>query len=137
MTLTATAVTQGLRALCSKMRWSKIMLWLLWSLMLTSCVPGTVRTQAIPPEVLALTAPLKATDESLLAHCPQELPEATDPSIAGLGRNHIEGAAIYHDCSARQSRLSDAVRERERIELERIERARQAIKHNTEPRDRK
>lgn len=137
MTSTAIAVTQVLRAHCWKTRLSKTMLWLLWSLTLTSCVPGTVRTQAIPPEVLALTAPLPATDESLLAHCPQTLPEAIDPSIAGLGRNHIESAAIYHDCRARHSRLSDAVRERERIESERIERARQAIKHNTEPRDRK
>lgn len=137
MTLTATAVMQALQALCSKMRLSKTMLWLLWSLTLTSCVPGTVRTQATPPEVLALTAPLPATDESLLAQCPETLPEAIDPSIAGLGRNHIESAAIYHDCRARHSRLGDAVRERERIEAERIERARKAIQHQAELQDRK
>lgn len=92
-----------------------------------------MRTPEIPAALLALTAPLPPVGEDLAADCPQTLPPALDPSIAGLSRNHLQSAAIYHDCRAGKHRLAEAVRERERLELERIERARQALDARGKP----
>lgn len=92
---------------------------------------------AIPPELLALTVPVPEVGEDLLAACPDGLPPAIDPSIAGLARNHLESAAIYHDCRSGKRHLADAVRERQRIELERIERARKAVEAQMDNRGRK
>lgn len=81
----------------------------------------------IPPALLALVNPLPPIGEDLTAPCPAQLPPAIDPSLAGLGRNHLQAAAIYHDCKDGKARLASAARDRERLELERIERARQAL----------
>lgn len=73
-----------------------------------------------------LVTPVPRLGPDQTAPCP-DLPEATDPTLAGLGRNHLQVAALYHDCKARQQRLAAAARERERIEAERIRRAREAL----------
>lgn len=113
------------------MRWRMpsraILLVLLPVLMLTSCALGTRRTAEIPPALLALVTPVQPVGADLAAPCPQHLPAATDASLAGLGRNHLAVAALYHDCKDGKQRLADAARERERLELQRIERARQAL----------
>ena len=77
--------------------------------------------------MLALINPLPPIDPGLTAPCPAQLPPAMDASLPGLGANHLQGAAIYHDCKDGKRRLANAVRERERLELERIERARKAL----------
>lgn len=110
-----------------------ILTCLLCALTLSSCARGTRPTVVpIPPELLALTAPVPPVTPDLTAPCPAELPPALDPSLLGLGRNHLQAAAIYHDCKARQRRLAAAARERERIEIERIERARRALERRSE-----
>ena len=116
----------------SKRRWRAIAVSLLCLSTLTSCTHGTVRTPEIPQALLALTAPLPEIGEDLLAPCPDRLPPAVDASIAGLARNHLESAAIYHDCKSGKGRLAESYRERQRIELERIERARRAIEARTD-----
>lgn len=123
----ATAAPPRSPARSSRPRWLAIAASLLLLSMLTSCRHGTLRTPEIPQELLALTAPLPEIGQDLLAPCPDSLPPATDASIAGLARNHLESAAIYHDCRSGKRRLAESVRERQRIELERIERARRAI----------
>ncbi|MFX6099346.1 hypothetical protein ABTF38_14050, partial [Acinetobacter baumannii] len=81
----------------------------------------------IPAALLALVTPLPPIGEDLKAPCPATLPPAVDPSLAGLMRNHLQAAALYHDCRDRQRRLAAAASEREARELERIERARKAL----------
>jgi len=101
-------------------------------LALTSCAHGTRATAEIPPPLLALVSPVPPLPPELTAPCPQTLPPAVDSRIGGLGRNHLQSAAIYHDCRAAQASLAAAARERERIELQRIERARQALEQLAE-----
>lgn len=135
MTSNATVVPQGRPAHCSSRRWSAILPWLAVVPMLTSCAHGTKPTPAIPPELLALTVPLPPIGADLTAPCPAQLPPALDDSLAGLGRNHLASAALYHDCKDGKRRLADAVRERERIERERIERARRTLEDRGSDRD--
>lgn len=112
-------------------RWSAplplILLLLTAALLLTSCAPGTRATAEIPAELLALVNPVQAVAPDLTVPCRQALPPAVDTSLPGLGRNHLQAAAIYHDCKDAKARLAAAARERERIELQRIERARRAL----------
>lgn len=117
----------------SKPRWPAIAASLLLLSTLTSCRHGTVRTPEIPQELLALAVPIEEIGEDLLAPCPDSLPPAIDATLAGLTRNHLEGAAIYHDCRSGKGRLAESVRERQRIERERIERARKAIEDRGRP----
>jgi len=130
MTLNAIAVPRPQRARSSSRRSLAILLPLLLAPLLSSCRHGTPRTAEIPPALLALVTPLPPIGEDLTAPCPQHLPPAVDPSLAGLGRNHLQAAAIYHDCRAGRARLASAARDRERMEVERIERARQALEKN-------
>lgn len=109
-----------------------ILLALLVLLALTSCARGTRPTAAIPAELLALVNPIERIGEDLTAPCPRELPPAVDASLAGLGRNHNQTAQIYHDCKDSKARLADAARDRERMELERIERARRALERKSD-----
>jgi hypothetical protein len=95
-------------------------------LVLTSCGRGTRPTPVIPPDLLALVNPIQQVGSDLTAPCPP-IPPAIDSSLAGLGRNHLQAMALHHECAARHARLADAARERERIEAERIERARRAL----------
>lgn len=98
------------------------------ALALTSCARGTRPTpEAIPPELLQLVVPLPPVAPDLTVPCPPVLPPAIDSSLAGLGQNHLATAALYHDCKDGKRRLVDAVRDRERLELQRIERARRAL----------
>ena len=129
----ATAALRPQPAACWKPRWPAIASCLLLSLILSSCTHGTLRTPEIPAAVLALAAPLPPIGEDLKADCPPVLPPVIDPSIAGLGRNHLQSAAMYHDCRASKHRLAEAVRERERLEQERIERARLALDERGKP----
>ncbi|RPE81832.1 hypothetical protein [Vulcaniibacterium tengchongense] len=94
---------------------------------LSSCARGTRPTPAIPPELLALVNPIPPIGADLTSPCPAELPPVVDRSLLGLARNHLASAALYHDCKDSKARLAAAARERERIEAERIERARQAL----------
>lgn len=103
-------------------------LLLLAVLALTSCAHGTRPTAAIPAALLALVNPVPPVGPDLALPCPAALPPAVDPSLGGLGRNHLRATQIYHDCRDRHARLADAARERERIEAARIERARQALR---------
>lgn len=127
MTSNATAVPQRQPVRSLNARSLAIVLPLLLVPLLSSCRHGMPRTAEIPPALLVLVNPLPPIGADLTAACPAELPPAIDPSLAGLGRNHLQAAAIYHDCKDRNARLASAARERERLELERIERARQAL----------
>lgn len=127
MTSNATARPLLPPAGCSNRRSLAIPLALLLALTLTSCAHGTRRTAEIPAELLALVNPIQPVGEDLTAPCPAELPPAIDSSLAGLGRNHLAVTGIYHDCKDGKSRLAAAARDRERIELERIDRARNAL----------
>lgn len=135
MTWNATVVPQARRAICWSGRWLAILLCLLAAPTLSSCAHGTRPTPDIPPELLALVIPLPPLGEDLTAPCPQQLPPAVDPSLPGLGRNHLDSAALYHDCKDGKRRLADAARARERAELERIERARRALDRMGSDRD--
>lgn len=116
--------------------WSKplraTLLALLFALTMTSCAHGTHPTASVPAELLALLNPVPPLGPDLTAPCPTELPPAIDPTLAGLGRNHLQVVAIYFDCESGKARLAAAARERERIEAERIERARQALERVNE-----
>lgn len=127
MTFNATALPRPPRASSSNVRSLAILLPLAAALLLSSCRHGTPRTAELPRELLALVSPLPPIGEDLTAPCPAHLPPAIDPSLAGLGRNHLAAAAIYHDCKDGKARLASAARERERLEMERIERARRAL----------
>lgn len=98
-------------------------------LALTSCGHGIRPTPAepIPAALLALTSPLPNVEVALTQPCPAQLPPAPDDALPGLIRNHRESASLYHDCKQRHARLAAAARARERLEAERIERARAAM----------
>lgn len=70
---------------------------LLGALLLASLTACSSR--GTPPTV-ALTRP----DEACLQEA-EPLPELTDPSLAGMVRNHVEVADLYHQLSARHSCL--------------------------------
>ncbi|MES7047943.1 hypothetical protein U6S72_12235 [Cutibacterium acnes] len=127
MTSNVTATPPPRRPHCSKARWRAIPIWLACACLMTSCAHGTRPTPEIPAALLALVTPLPPIGEDLKAPCPATLPPAVDPSLAGLMRNHLQAAALYHDCRDRQRRLAAAASEREARELERIERARKAL----------
>lgn len=125
MTLPAT----GARRMPPRRSWktrSLAILLLACALALTSCGRGTRPTPAIPPDLLALVNPIQPVGSDLTAPCPP-IPPAIDSSLAGLGRNHQQAMAIHHNCADQLGRLAAAARERERIEAERIERARRAL----------
>ena len=110
-------------------RWLPALTCLICALALTSCARGTRPTpvEPLPAELLALLAPLVRLDPTLTRPCPAALPQAEDDRAATLIRNHQDSAAIYHACKDRQGALAEAVRERERLEAERIDRARRAL----------
>ena len=68
---------------------------------------------------------------------PASLPAAADDSLPTLARNHAETAAIYHDVRDAHAGLIAQARERERLEAERIERARRAVEARDANRGRK
>lgn len=109
--------------------WLRALTWLMCALALTSCAAGIKRTPVptpIPAPLLALLTPIPPVDQSLTGLC-QDLPPAEDDRATALIENHVEVAARYHACASRQAGLSRASRERERLEAERIERARAAL----------
>lgn len=127
MISTATVRRLPQRPRCWKTHWRAIPIWLACVCLMTSCAHGMRPTPDIPAPLLALLTPLPPIGEDLKAACPDALPPAIDPSLAGLMRNHQQTAALYHDCKDRQRRLAGATREREARELQRIERARKAL----------
>ena len=107
-------------------------LTLLTCMSVAACsTPGTRRIEErpgdLPPEVLELLNPLPAFDPNLMQPGPERLPDATGDDVPSLVRNHVESAAIYHDGRRAHVGLIGQARERERLEAERLERARQAI----------
>lgn len=128
MTTNATASTpSGSRPACSA-PWLAILLVTTSLCLTSSCVRGTRPTAVIPQEVLALVTPLPPIGADLKAPCPDRLPEAPRGSnLEQLGSNHIASAHLYHDCKDKQHRLATAAADRERLERERIERARRAL----------
>lgn len=113
----------------SRSCWLPALIWTICALALTSCATGTHRTPAepLPAALLALLSPVPAVEQALTSPCPPELPAAPDDRVPTLLRNHDESAAIYHACKDGKASLAAAARERERIEAERIERARAAM----------
>lgn len=110
-------------------RWRRAPIWMVCVLATTSCAAGIKRIPAPPPipaPLLVLLTPIPPLDQRLTETC-AELPMAPDDRATTLIENHVEIAARYHDCSARQAGLSRAGRERERLEAERIARARAAL----------
>lgn len=109
--------------------WLHALIWTLCALALSSCAHGTRPTPGspIPRELLVLMEPIPSTPDRLVQPCPAVLPAATDDAVPALLRNHRLGAGLYHACRERHAGLSEAVRTRERIEAERIERARAAM----------
>lgn len=84
-------------------------------------------TPSLPPALLELLNPLKGVDPANLVPCPPELPAAKGDDVDLLIRNHVDSAGVYHDCRIKQSGLARDAVERERLESERIERARKAM----------
>ena len=127
MTSNTTARQRPRRASCWSTPLLAILLLAIAMPTLTSCAHGTPPTAAIPPELLTLLNPVQPVNADLTAPCPEQLPAAVDSSLPGLGRNHLVAAATYHDCKDSKARLAAAARDRERIESERIERARKVV----------
>lgn len=81
----------------------------------------------LPEALLELLNPLPRFSPASLQPCPENLPEARSDDVQTLTRNHNDGAAIYHDCKERQHGLALEAQERDRLDAERIERARKAM----------
>lgn len=109
-------------------RWLSALTLMMCALALTACAHGTRPAPApIPPELLRLLQPLQSIDQVHLRPCPTPAP-ATDDRVTTLLRHHVEvGAPLATACRERHRGLVEAVRERERIEKERVERANRAI----------
>lgn len=84
-------------------------------------------TPSLPPALLELLNPLPRFDPANLVPCPESLPEAGRDDVDTLTRNHVESAGIYHDCRIKQGGLAKEAAERDRLDAERIERARKAL----------
>ena len=84
-------------------------------------------TPALPEALLELLNPLPSFDPANLVPCPESLPEARGDDVHTLTANHVEGASVYHDCKLKQRGLSRTATERQKLEAERIERARKAM----------
>ena len=112
---------------------SRFALTLLLCVLAVSCKGfGTRRTAVeplprLPEALLELLNPQPRFDPAGLQPCPPNLPEARSDDVPTLIRNHVEVAGIYHDCRLKHEGLGNAARERERLDAERIERARKAM----------
>lgn len=93
-------------------RWTRYapsaLIWALALWGLTSCVTGT--KPALGPAPPSPPPSLRATQASAVEPCPT-LPQASEAAPIKILAAHDKEAALYYDCSSKQSRLVQAIDE--------------------------
>lgn len=121
---------------CFMVRWARgsiaisrlglICLLAILALLVCSCGTTPIAVRQPDPALAILMHPQPQVEAALLQPCPN-LPLAPDGKLPTLTRNHKQVAALYHDCQARQGKLTETVKVREAQEAARLQKARELV----------